>query len=525
MTEHQASQNMAGEQPGVRLAEVVASLTLATDLATGQPLEHGLRRTLLAIWLGEELGIPAADLSTAYYVALLGAVGCILDGAAFADYVKDEIATRQKMVLLDPSKRLQVAAFFFGETGGTGLRRLKQFFTLSGESQKVCRDVALQVGGLLDLGPDIKEALGQCDEHWNGREGVLGLKGEEIRLAARLFMLAHDVEVFNRVGGPVAAIDVVRQRAGVVYDPVIAQRFVAVGQGLMARLQVESAWDSVLEAEPRPWRTLRASELNDVATKLANFIDMRSSYTVGHSPAVAGLAAGAARILGLPDGDVTALGQAGLLHDLGRAAVPATVWNKTGPLSSDEWERVKRHSSLTELVLARSSALGPIGTIAGLHHEKLDGTGYRGLSAASLPLSARILAVADCYEGKLELRPHRGALSPAAAAEHVRAQAKAGVLDPDVVEAVLSAAGRSPARAGSVLPAGLTEREAEVLGLVVKGLSNRQIAETLVVSPKTVGHHIENIYNKIGVSTRVGATLFAVQHSLVEGRKSSRDSA
>src|SRR5687767_4710498 len=100
---------MPGSHPtesNVRLAEVVASLALATDLAEGQPLEHSLRRTLLALWLGEELGLDGQDLSTVYYVALLGSVGCVLDGAAFADFLKDEIVVRERLVLLDPSRHL-----------------------------------------------------------------------------------------------------------------------------------------------------------------------------------------------------------------------------------------------------------------------------------------------------------------------------------------------------------------------------------------------------------------------------------
>ena len=112
------------------------------------------------------------------------------------------------------------------------------------QQQAVCRDVALQVGGLLDLGPAVKEALGQCDEHWNGKGPVLGLKGDEIQLAARLFILCHDVEVFNRVGGTDAAMGVVRERAGKMYDPRMAELFAKIGPGLLNRLQSEPAWES-----------------------------------------------------------------------------------------------------------------------------------------------------------------------------------------------------------------------------------------------------------------------------------------
>jgi hypothetical protein len=285
-------QTAQSSNPDMRLAEVVACFALATDLATGQPLEHGLRRTLLAVWLGQELGLDRDELSNAYYVALLGSVGCILDGAVLAEFVRDEIALREQMATLDPSNHLQVAAFFFRQAGAGDppLRRLRKFMSLSRQSQTVCRDVALHVGGLLDLGSAIKEALGQCDEHWNGKGPVLGLKGEDIHLAARLFILSQDVEVFNRVGGPDTAISVVRERAGKVYDPRISGRFCEVGARLLTRLQSESAWDAVIAIEPEPVRLLSAPEFNDVARKVADFVDMRSPFTVGHSAGVADLA-------------------------------------------------------------------------------------------------------------------------------------------------------------------------------------------------------------------------------------------
>jgi HD-GYP domain-containing protein (c-di-GMP phosphodiesterase class II) len=259
-------------------------------------------------------------------------------------------------------------------------------------------------------------------------------------------------------------------------------------------------------------------DFNDVAGKIANFVDMRLPYTVGHSAGVASLAAGAARVLGMPEREIRTQRQAGLLHDLGRAGVPVSVWNKTEPLCEDDWQRMRRHPSLTELVLARSTGLGHIGTLAGLHHEKLDGSGYRGLAAGSLPINASILAAADAYQSKLESRPHRHALSPERASDELCEQARQSKLDRHVVDAVLTAAGQRPRAEKSLrkLPAGLSEREAEVLSLAVRGMSNRQIAEALVVSPKTAGHHLENIYAKIGVSSRVGATLFALRHGLVQ---------
>jgi putative nucleotidyltransferase with HDIG domain len=286
---------------------------------------------------------------------------------------------------------------------------------------------------------------------------------------------------------------------------------------LLHRLNSGSTWQAFLDAEPQPYRTLSGPDLSDFAETIANFVDARSTYTLVHSPAVASLAESAARGLGLPESDVASVRLAALLHDIGRAGVPVTVWERQRPLDAGDWERMKRHPSLTELVLAHSDTLGHLGTLAGLHHERLDGSGYRGVAAASQPVTARVLAAADAYQTKLEDRPHRRSLTREAAAAALQQEAEAGKLDTDVTRAVLSAAGHAglPRVTRHRFPAGLSEREVEVLQLAVRGLSNRQIAEALFLSHKTVGHHIQHIYDKIGVSTRVGATLFALRHGLI----------
>jgi len=135
---------------------------------------------------------------------------------------------------------------------------------------------------------------------------------------------------------------------------------------------------------------------------------------------------------------------------------------------------------------------------------------------ASPPVAARILAAADAYQTKLERRPHRAALAPDAAASHLRNDAARGRLDADVVAALLGAAGRTVAAPTPLQPGfPLSQREVEVLRLLASGLTNREMAEVLVISPKTVGHHVQHMYDKLGISTRVGATLFALQHGLV----------
>jgi HD-GYP domain-containing protein (c-di-GMP phosphodiesterase class II) len=166
-------------------------------------------------------------------------------------------------------------------------------------------------------------------------------------------------------------------------------------------------------------------------------------------------------------------------------------------------------------MLAKVPNLGRVREIAARHHERLDGSGYpRGLRAESLTWNDRILAAADVYHALTEPRPHRPPFTGDDAATQLRAQVRAGLLDGDAVGAVLRAAGhRAPAR--REWPRGLTAREVEVLQLLARGQANKQIAARLAVTPKTVSNHVEHIYDKIGVSSRAAATLYATQHGLM----------
>jgi HD-GYP domain-containing protein (c-di-GMP phosphodiesterase class II) len=231
------------------------------------------------------------------------------------------------------------------------------------------------------------------------------------------------------------------------------------------------------------------------------------------------LVEGAATELGLGPSEITALRRAAHVHDLGNVSVPDLVWNKRAPLNPSERARVQLHTYHTQRILTVSPALRVSGEIAGLHHERIDGSGYhRGLPAAALPLGARVLSSAEVYQSISEPRSWRAALEPGAAAAELRNQVRVGKLDRRAVDAVLAAAGHrtKSSRADRSWPAGLTDREVDVLRLLARGNSNKQIAGTLHISEATVHTHLINVYGKVGVSTRSGATLFALEHDLVQ---------
>ena len=208
--------------------------------------------------------------------------------------------------------------------------------------------------------------------------------------------------------------------------------------------------------------------------------------------------------------------RAALAHDLGRVGVSNAIWEKPGPLGFGEWERVRLHPHFTERAFAQSPALAPIGILAGSHHERLDGSGYhRGTRSAVLDQPARILAAADCYGAMREARPYRPALDAATAEAELLREARDGRLDSEAVDAVLAAAGHSVPRRARELPAGLTQRELQVLLVLVRGESNQGIATYLGISAKTVGHHVQHVYEKAGVRSRAAATLWAYENDLV----------
>jgi HD-GYP domain-containing protein (c-di-GMP phosphodiesterase class II) len=277
-----------------------------------------------------------------------------------------------------------------------------------------------------------------------------------------------------------------------------------------------SAWEDVLAAEPPPVRRIGPASLDRALTAVGDFADLRSTWTRGRSARVAELAVATGRTCGLPADDVAQLRRAGLVADLGAVGVPAGVWETPGPLGVGATEQVRLHPYLSERVLGRCAGLRPVAALAGAHHERLDGSGYhRGSTGAQLPRAARLLAAVDMWTALREDRSYRRAHAPGAARDELWAEVAAGRLDDTAVEAVLAAAGGAGERKPAPRPAGLSDREVEVLRLIARGSSNREVAARLFISPKTVGHHVGHIYAKIGVTTRPGAALFAMEHDLL----------
>jgi HD-GYP domain-containing protein (c-di-GMP phosphodiesterase class II) len=507
----------------IRLAELVAALSLGIDLGFGQPMEHVLRQCLIALRIAEELGLTEEERAAVYYAALLINVACHTDAHEQAKWFGDDIEMKSGKYDF-PVGGVQAALHGMRQigAGSTPLHRFRigLGFALSGHREvegMIAQHASLArtLAERLPLPAAVGAAAASSYERWDGKGWPGERGGREIPITSRIVQLAEFAEVAHRVGGVDAVNAMLHERGGKQFDPEVARLVSERSQSVFGDLDTVRSWDVVLGAEPALAITMAPAEFETALTAIADFVDLKSPYMIGHSRAVSELAASAGCLMRLPEDEVSMLRLAALVHGFGRLGVSNTIWDRTGPLGAGERERVRMHPYFTERMLHQSAALRPLGDIAVQSRELLDGSGYpRGLAGAAISRLSRVLGAADAYVAMREVRPHRPALSAAEAATELRADVSSGRRDADAVEAVLEAAGhRVPRRRER--PAGLTAREVDVLRLLARGMSNKAIAAHLVIAPKTASNHVEHIYAKIDTSSRAAAGLFAVQHGLL----------
>jgi HD-GYP domain-containing protein (c-di-GMP phosphodiesterase class II) len=507
----------------VSLGELLTVLSRGVDLGLGQPVEHVLRQCLIARELGGLSGLGEDDLELVTLVTLLAFVGCHADAHEQARWFGDDIALHADIYTADLSPRTE-ARFVMSRIGAGAppRERAKTFVDFMRFGRKEMDGMrathCLIAGALaskLGLRADVGDALQQVFERWDGHGQPGLLEGDQIRLPVRLVNFADVVEVHHREHGVDGAVAMARIRRGTQFDPGVVDLFCEHADAVLSVVDDAPDWDVVILPGSVLSAALPEADCTAALEAFADYADLKSPYTLGHSRAVADLAGEAAHAHGLPPDQVEAIRTAGLVHDLGRLGISNTILDKPGPLTASERERVRMRPYLTERMLSACEALARLAPLAGAAQERLDGSGYpRGLKGDALPVLARILAAADVYQAMLEPRPYREARPPAEAAGELRAEVRAGRLDHDAAECVLRAAGHHTRRRREG-PGGLTRREVEVLRLVARGLKSRDIADRLVISRKTVDHHISHIYSKIGASNRVAASLYATEHGLL----------
>ena len=506
----------------IRLAEVLTSLALAIDLGLGLPMQTVLRTALIAVRLARAGGLSETDVAAAYYLAILRFVGCSTTSHETSFFVGDELALAELLVVTDeavmPAFERVVTS---GKTGAEAEAAKQKLLAALGSglflhNHRMHCEAGQLIARRLRLPAEVVDGLAHTYERWDGHSTQQLAQGEGISLPMRVVQVAYQAGQDSMTLGAAESASRVRVRAGRQLDPKVAAFFAESPQHFLADIDEPDLTQKVLDAEPGGPVWLSGDEIDTALSAIADFGDFKSPHMLGHSRRVAAVAEAAARAASLPAADVAEVGRAALIHDVGRIGVQAQLLSKSGELSRAEHERIRLHSYLTGRIFADSPVLAPLGALGSAHHERLDGSGYhRGLAGPALSVPARLLAAANAWCALTETRPHRPQMTDDEAATALSAQAKQGRFDGKAVDAVLTAAGQKGARTRRAASIALSEREIEVLRLVSREQTNAAIGEALGISPKTVERHVTHIYDKLGVATRAGAAIYALENGLL----------
>lgn len=509
----------------LRMADILGNLSVICDLGFGLPPQNSLRASLVAAGLARSAGVDEEDASASFYVALLTHIGCISMSHETAALFGDEIAVTGAVAMTNLGDPRDIVDTLIPKIATIAVKNKLQASTESLIEQSAqfaslydtaSAEVARQAANRMGLPESVQRGLSEQSEAWNGEGAPQGLEGEGIALSSRIARIAGDAAFFHHVGGVDLAVDAIRARSGTLHDPDLSDLFARHAVDILAGAGVGEPQQHLLDAEPEPVLELEPIRMSDVTAAFGDAADLKMPFTHGHSAATAEVAVAAGKLAGWPEEEIADLKMGAHLHDIGRVAISNSIWEKRGPLTTADWEEVRMHTYHGERIVARSSRLTHLAPMVGMHHERPDGSGYhRGAQAKAIPAAARIVGVADAWVSMQQARPHRPPLDPDQAAEELQKDAEAGKLDPEAVRLVLEVAGRGDGQ-GRSTPAGLSRREIEVLRLIAEGCSNPDIAERLHISRRTAEHHVQHIYTKIGVSTRPGAAMFALEHDLLE---------
>jgi HD-GYP domain-containing protein (c-di-GMP phosphodiesterase class II) len=509
----------------LRLADLLAAYSVVADMGFGLPQQEAMRTCLVATALGRKMNLPEPVIHDAFYVSLLMHIGCIAMSHESAGIWGDELTMTRAVARTNLGSPTDFFITFFPQMSAglsaAGRTRLAAMIALKGRSFGKWYDtgaceIARETARRLGLPQTTQHALNHEAEAWRGGGAPSGLKGDDIPLGARLARVAAEAAFFEDIGDASLAIEAVRARSGKLLDPEICEAFIKSADGLLAEALTGDPRQRIVEVEPEPVIERREDEVVGVAEALGHAADLKTPFLQGHSTEVARLSMLTAERLRLDEATRWNLNIAALLHDVGRVAISNVIWEKPGTLTSTEWEQVRMHPYHSERVLATSRAFAPAARLAGTHHERLDGSGYhRACGRNELPTAARVLALADAFAAMTHKRPYRDALDPQDASEALTRGAKDGTFDPDLTRAFIEVASNKPWSVRRIYPAGLSDREVEVLRLVAEGCSNPDIAERLHISRRTAEHHVQHVYTKIGRSSRAGAALFALEHELL----------
>lgn len=509
--------------PSVHRHELLAALSRGIDLCMGQPMGHILGQTFIALRLAERAGLDEAARREVFHTSMLAWSGCHVDSLEQARWFGDDHAAKAGIRAVDLRDERAAAAYLrrhlaAGQPAALRRRTIAGFraegVRQTDEMFPNHRQAATALAEALGVPLPHRSGLGQVFERWDGRGEPGGLRGAEIEFSARASDLGDVVTAIWRAGGQDAAVAVARARRGTEFDPDLVDAFCDDAAALFDELASTGPLPAALRACPALDDGFDSAQFDAALAAIADYVDLKSPSALGHQAVTAELTDAAAAESGFDASERQRARRAALVHDMGRLGVPAAVWESPYPLTPAQAEQIRLHPYVTESILEPFAGLRALGAIAGQHHERLDGSGYpRALSGDAISPAARLLAAADAYSSRAERRPHRAAVPATELPAVMREEVREGRLDATAVEAVLVAAGHRRRRRRS-WPAGLTDREVEVLRLAARGRSTAEMADELKVAPKTVAHHLEHIYVKTGARNRAMLAVFTMRHAL-----------
>lgn len=488
------------------LLDAIQAIAFVGDLAMGQPTDHSLRTAWLARRLASATKDDAELCTEAFIVAMLRWSGCTANAHEFAQTFGDDIAQRKSLLAMQSS-----------ESGFRYASREKEtaFFSLS----QIHCEIAGDVAGLLGLSADVQFALRHLFESFDGSGAPDGLAGDAVPPSVYLATLASDLEIFTRLYGVERARELLRQRAQRQYPLHMVEQAIAHARAWFEELEAMKMAECIDSVSRMGFEHTAPLEI------LADVIDLKMPWMTGHSRLVATHARNAARQLGLDKRTQDRLYRAGLIHGIGRAAVPNMIWDTPSTLTESAWERVRLVPYWTSRAGRLLRSLESEVSLASLAYERCDGSGYyRGLTADETPLEARVLAAAITKTALSRHRPWRAAMSDHDVREFMFEEARKGRLDNTAVRALFPFdVRRCAVQANTVVTNAcpLTDRERDVLRCISMGASNKAVAQQLAISPSTVRTHVESVFRKLGCTTRAAATLKAVQLGLLDATEFS----
>ncbi len=255
----------------VRSGELFAALSLATDLGTGQAVDHGLRTCLLAIALAERAGLEGEALDDAFYLGLLHSIGCTADAPVTAQAFGDDRAHKAAYTLIDAGRPVAIVSYLWHNVypAAPTPQRLRAFAAAMAAGPGFARvnlrshcEVGERLGQRLRLPPRVCDGLWFVFERWDGKGMPAGVGGEQIPIAARVLHAARDASAFAAAGGAEMVLAMADRSAGTSLDPSLAALLRAHADELIALIDASDAWESVVEAERRP-RMFAGSDLDD----------------------------------------------------------------------------------------------------------------------------------------------------------------------------------------------------------------------------------------------------------------------